>query len=372
MKAHGISSGDLFRELPMSAQHAYAELAEQTQSLELQSSLAGLKGSFHKRDIKGKSYWYFGYRDIDGKVRMAYIGPDSERVRHAVDRISARAATSPVAGQTGAAIALGCTPALARHFRIIRRLAEYGLFRAGGVLIGTHAFVALGNMLGVRWLDSGMTLDIDFAHAGRNISLALPTSIRIDVHGALQSLEMGLLPLMQFNGKVGAQYRNPDDPELRLDFVTCQHRKGGTVAIPNLNVALEPLKFMEFSLESTVQGCVLGDGGACIVNLPAPERFAIHKLIVHGERPASQQTKARKDLMQAAALIAWLAGSGRGERVQAAWDDAISRGRNWERRLVQGRAALVRTVPELAMNLPLPAPRLRRNNAPRKKGMARD
>jgi hypothetical protein len=33
---------------------------------------------------------------------------------------------------------------------VINRLAEHGFFNAGGVLIGTHAFIAMGTMLGVR------------------------------------------------------------------------------------------------------------------------------------------------------------------------------------------------------------------------------
>ncbi|MCZ7654593.1 MAG: nucleotidyltransferase domain-containing protein [Rhodocyclaceae bacterium] len=58
-------------------------------------------------------------------------------------------------------------------------------------------------MLGVRWQDGAATLDVDFAHAGRNISIALPAGLKIDVHDALESLEMGLLPIVQFNGKAG-------------------------------------------------------------------------------------------------------------------------------------------------------------------------
>ncbi|MCP5249404.1 MAG: hypothetical protein H6942_12870 [Candidatus Accumulibacter sp.] len=40
---------------------------------------------------------------------------------------------------------------------MIKRLADYGFFRAGGLLIGTHAFIAIGNVLGVRWADSQRT-----------------------------------------------------------------------------------------------------------------------------------------------------------------------------------------------------------------------
>jgi len=86
---------------------------------------------------------------------------------------------------------------------------------------------------------------------------------------------MGLLPLTQFNGKVGAQYRNPSDPELRLDlrldFVTAMTRDGKPVVMPSLNLALEPLKFVEFSLAQPLQGCIFSNLGACVVNLPAPE-----------------------------------------------------------------------------------------------------
>jgi len=88
---------------------------------------------------------------------------------------------------------------------------------------------------------------------------------------ALESLEMGLLPIAEFSGTAGAQYRNPQDRELRLDFVTSATRGGKTVVLPDLNLSLEPLKFMEFSLQASTPGCVIGRAGACVVNLPAPE-----------------------------------------------------------------------------------------------------
>jgi len=341
-----------YRELSLGAQTAYAELADQVQAQELQTSLAGLPGTFHRRAIKGKDYWYFGYRDMDGRGRMVYVGPDSARIQNLVHRFAEQKDLRHLVPQANAALALGCEGIQSKHYRIIRRLADYGLFRADGILIGTHAFLAYGNLLGVKWLEGGRTLDVDFAHAGKNISLALPANIHIDVRGALDSLEMGLLPITQFSGKTGAQYRNPLDPELRLDFVTCEHRLGGMVELPELNLMLEPLKFMEFSLQDTIQGCVFGKEGACTVNLPAPERFAVHKLIVYGERPVSQRTKSNKDLLQAAALMAYFTGTGRTEAFDAAWADAKSRGPGWQQRLAEGRAALLRMAPELSGLMP--------------------
>jgi hypothetical protein len=246
------------------------------------------------------------------------------------------------------AITAGCAPVAPKHFRIIKRLSEYGFFPAGGILIGTHAFLAMGNMLGVRWHDGAATLDVDFAHAGQNVSLALSADIQIDVHGVLESLEMGLLPISRFNGKAGARYSNPKDSELRLDFVTGMTRDGLSVVMPKLNLALEPLKFMEFSLERPIQGCIFSNLGSCIVNLPAPERYAIHKLIVCGERPASQRTKSSKDLLQAASLVGYFLKNGRIDLFNAAWRDAICRGKGWRERAEPGRDALLRIAPHLS------------------------
>ena len=336
-----------FAELPLSAQTAYAELAEQTRAFETDNALGGLVGSFHKLDRKGQGYWYFAFRDLEGKVRMSYVGPDEARVRALIERFRRQRRVKPLVPQARAAIALGCAPAPPKHFRIVKRLADYGFFRAGGVLVGTHAFVAYGNLLGVRWAEGSTTLDIDFAHAGRNVSVALPADLRIDVHRALDSLEMGLLPLTEFDGGAGAQYRNPRDQELRLDFLTSAVRGGRPVKMPELNLALQPLKFMEFSVEHTTQGCILATAGACIVNLPAPERYAVHKLIVQGERGPAERTRAAKDLLQAAALVEYFMASGQETAFNAAWRDALARGPGWRKRAREGARALLRHAPEL-------------------------
>ena len=303
-----------YTELPLSAQTAYAELAEQTRAFETGSAISGLTGSFQKLSRKGRDYWYFAFRE-GHKVRMSYVGPDDERVRALVERFRNSRRGKPLAPGAQSAIALGAAPTAPKHFKIIKRLSDYGFFRAGGVLVGTHAFIAYGNMLGVRWSDGSATLDVDFAHAGKNVSIALPADLKIDVHGALESLEMGLLPLTEFDGRAGAQLRNPKDEK--------------------------------FSLEGTTQGCIFGSAGACTVNLPAPERYAVHKLIVHGERPVSERTKARKDLMQSASLVDYFDRSGQAKAFNAAWKDALERGPGWRKRALGGKKALLRVAPEL-------------------------
>jgi hypothetical protein len=335
-----------FVELPLGAQTAYAELLDQAQSLEMQRQIGHLTGSFHKKEIKGRVYWYFAYRDVDAKHHMVYVGPDNDRVRTLVDRFRQDKPAS-LDRQAKAAIALGCVAVMPRHYRIIKQLADYGFFMAGGLLIGTHAFIALGNLLGVRWGTGEKTLDIDFSRAGKRISLALPTDLHVDVHEAITSLEMGLLPISQFNGKTGAQFRNPSDPELRLDFVTPMTRADGLPPhMPNLNISLEPLKFLEFSLEDVTQGALIGKDGAIMVNLPSPARYAVHKLIVYGERPVRERVKSTKDLKQAACLAAYFLAHQPAD-FAAAWADAIGRGAGWRRRATEGREALLKLAPEL-------------------------
>jgi hypothetical protein len=335
-----------YTELSLSAQTAYAELAEATHATELHRTVAYLNGSFASKDVKGRKYWYFQFRDIDGKVRQLYVGPDGEVVRRLISQAGERDARAlePLAR---AAIALGCERVLPRHFRIIRRLSEYGFFHAGGVLVGTHAFLALGNVLGVRWTEGARTQDVDFAHAGNNISIALPTDLKVDVHQALQSLEMGFLPISSFGGSAGATYLNPKAPTLRLDFLTARNRGGDAPVTPkNLNVALQPLKFMEFVLEHPIQGAVFCEEGSVMVNVPSPARYALHKLLVWGERTQAYRTKAAKDLRQAAALISFYK-QYRAQELAETWRELQSRGRGWRSRAEEGLRALSAFAPEL-------------------------
>ena len=335
-----------YEDLSLSAQTAYAELLESARAQDLHRSIANLSGSFASKQIKGRKYWYYQYREVDGSVKQIYVGPDVAEVRALMDRAKEKPskALEPLARS---AIALGCARILPKHFRIIRRLSEYGFFHAGGVLIGTHAFLLHGNMLGVRWHDGAQTLDIDFAHAGKNISLALPATIKVDVHKALESLEMGFLPIASFDGRAGATYLNPAEPELRVDFVTPLHRAGEKpFNLPKLNIALQPLKFMEFALEHPTQAAVFYEEGAVIVNVPSPARYALHKLLVWGEREEAFRTKGTKDLLQSAALIAVLKDHRRTE-LREAWADLLGRGKGWRKRAEEGVAALDKVAPEV-------------------------
>ncbi|MCE4556410.1 GSU2403 family nucleotidyltransferase fold protein [Roseateles cellulosilyticus] len=343
-------------ELSLGAQTSYAELYDMARSV-TSDRFATLRGSFHRRQIKNRSYVYFNFRDADGHVRSTYVGPAGGRVKELVDEFEHAKTASRIealAQRAQASMALGCCPLPDKHFRIIHKLANYGVFRWRGVLVGTHAFVAIGNMLGVRWKDSETTMGLEFADADGQILIALPADPEIPTHDTISSLEIGLLPVREFSGLTSAQRRNQEAPALRIEFMTPAGNGHQVIQVPELNIALQPRSFTEFLLEDTCPGVAFSKSGACAVNLPAPERLAVHRLIIHGERQVTVRTKSSKGhaqsmgLAQAAALIEWHTDRNRSAPLREAWQDALARGSNWRKSAEQGRDALLKQHPELA------------------------
>jgi hypothetical protein len=263
-----------------------------------------------------------------------------------------------------AAISLGCSATTPVHFRVIRRLNEVGFFQAGGVLIGAHAFLAYGNALGVSWRDTSRTQDIDFAHAGRNISLALNDSLMIETRSALENLEAGFLPVPGFRPwEKTAKFASAVDKQLNVDFLTpLVGGKGEVYEHPVLGIHLQPLHFLEFILEDVHQAVVLSAVGVALANVPDPARFALHKLLVFADRRARNPAKALKDLRHAAALLEVLE-SFRTDDVLALWANLVSRGPGWLDRARKGLAALeglvpgLRVIPGMRKAMPAATPR---------------
>ena len=78
-------------------------------------------------------------------------------MRALVAKARAAAPLEPLRPLARSALALGCAPTQRKHLAVIARLNEFGFFRAGGVLVGTHAFLSYANQLGLRWSGSDQT-----------------------------------------------------------------------------------------------------------------------------------------------------------------------------------------------------------------------
>ena len=338
-----------YLELSLTAQTAYLQLLQSALAVNHARTVADLPGSFAAKTVKGHRYWYYQFTQASGKLRQVYVGPEGEPVRALIESCNHPPAAAVLGPLARSAAALGCAEVLPRHLRVIGRLADYGFFSAGGVLVGTHAFLAFGNSLGVRWGDVSRTQDVDLAHAGRNVALALPSNIHIDTVAAIDSLQMGLLPIQGLDGNSGASWLNPRDPAFRVDFLTTLHRGvDEPYRHPRLQVVLQPLRFMEFLLEDVEQAVLFSGEVAAVVNLPAPGRYALHKLLVAVERRGAFQAKVAKDLAQASILLAWLR-ENRPLEVRELWRRLLERGPGWRERAEQGLLALKHYYPELGV-----------------------
>ena len=131
---------------------------------------------------------------------------------------------------------------------------------------------------------------------------------------------------------------------LRVDLLTPAQgsRTGAPVRIPRLKASAQPLEFLDYLLESTVDVPVI-NGGATMVKVADPARFALHKLIVSMDRPVAFQAKAAKDRQQAAEMIEVLMQDRPGD-IELAAENINARGPGWRKRLKEGVARLPDTL----------------------------
>ncbi len=338
-------SSTFFTDMSAAAQAAFAGLDTAARQREIQRCVADLPGGFARKLVNGRPYWYYQAKSPDGAPIQTYLGPDDAPTRALIDSHKNGAheeAAKALLRLTRAAVEMGCSQVPIKHGRVINRLSDHGFFRAGDMLVGTHAFMAYQNLLGVTWQGSAMTLDLDSTHAGRNISIALRPGIKVDTRKAIESLEMGFIPIQS-----QTTYKKADEPDFDIDFLTSVGRTGDApVHIASMNVTLQPLKFMELSLEDPLTTTLLWRNGPVVVNLPRPQRYAVHKLLVYGERPQNMRKKASKDLAQAAALLDCLLEMD-SDLIHDVWRQTLSRGKGWHSRLDQGLKALCRQYPPL-------------------------
>ena len=310
-------------------------------------NIAQLPGSFSQKKIKGIAYWYYQSADLLGGQKQIFVGPATDELTALVNKHrEGDAATLHMRRLAQQCIAAGCPSIAPAHAKILTRLADAGFFQAGGILVGTHVYMGYQNYLGVQWSSGAQTLDLDFAHAGKNVSIAIPSDVVMDMGSVIESLEMGFVPVQSLT-----TYVKSDETDLQIDFVTSMHRGGDTpVLVKALNTTMQPLKFMEFSMAAPIQMPLLSNQGAILVNAPPPEKYAVHKLLVYAERPQTMRIKAAKDLDQAATLIEYLSVND-ADALSQAWIDLVGRGPGWLSRAQAGLSALQKSYPKLDTRL---------------------
>lgn len=334
---------------PATVQSTYANLVQS----HLNRPAFEFSGAPFTRERRGKTYWYVNQRVAPGAPpRQRYLGPDSDSMRARIEdwraSSSDQADFKANASRQVAQLRAAGLPTLDRQTgSILRALSASGVFRLGGTLVGTHAFRCYPAILGMDLMsqsaDPGwlaQTEDLDIA-SFEKLSVAIEDVADPDVAETLKAL--GFSPRNALDPKKPTSWTLPDG-SYSVDFLTPAFSDDVTPArLDSMGIWAQRLHYLNFLLRDPIPAVVLYMEGL-LVQVPSPERFAIHKLIVSQKRRPGA-AKANKDLEQARALINALAET-RPQALYDALEEADSEGPNW-RTAIDHALALTFNAPEL-------------------------
>ncbi|MCP5367513.1 MAG: hypothetical protein H6907_00905 [Hyphomicrobiales bacterium] len=323
-------------------QAVYGELLGRLQAAQV-DGMAEHEGAFATKKVSGRTYWYFRRR-VAGKVVERYVGPDSPDLR---DRIAgarelARDAQAAARGRRELVRLLrsaGLPVPDARTGRLLQALAVAGAFRLRAVLVGTHAFRCYGPMLGVRLpAEAALTSDVDLAQF-QTVSVALGDALDDDLETVLARVDR-FTPVPGLHAPTVSTAWKSADRALELELLTPMVGPPDEEPrrLPALRAHATPLRFLDYLIFRT-EAAAVPHGAGVLVNVPAPERFACHKLLVSQRRHGPHRAKAAKDIAQAAALVEVLAEDRPGDLADA-WADLVGRGGHWRDAAERGAARL--------------------------------
>ncbi|HZT01745.1 MAG TPA: GSU2403 family nucleotidyltransferase fold protein [Steroidobacteraceae bacterium] len=213
-------------------------------------------------------------------------------------------------------------------------LARTGVFRLRGALIGTVAYQCYPAMLGFKLPGALLQTSVaDIAHF-TNVSIAVGDQTTRSMLAVLREVDK---TFRQVPHTAGHRFTTSYVAKagLRVDFVTPNEGPDTDKPqkLPALQADAQPLRFLDFLIHEPAQAVVL-HGPGTYVQVPTPERFAVHKLILALDRPVGI-AKRDKDLGQAARLLEVLA-ERRPEELRHVWEEAHERGPTWRKLLLDG------------------------------------
>jgi hypothetical protein len=319
--------------LPLPIQTMYAELVERCSMDRLIADFP-ITGSFFTKVTNGRSYWYFrSGSDEQGKRGDRYVGPDSPDLQRQIENHrQAKASFRERRMMLTSLQRAGLRGPDSRTGRILEALADAGVFRLRAVVVGTAAYQAYSGLLGVLLANrNAMTDDLDLAQFP-SISIAVGDQVQLPFGDILRKVDPRFEAVPhQIDGRRATHYTIGN--EFRVDILAPNRGPDDEtpVTLPALQVEAQPLRFLDFLIYQEVQAVALYGGGIAI-NVPAPERYALHKLLVSRMRIKTEQSQAKalKDLRQAGELIDVLVVQ-RPYELQDLWNEMRERGPKWRR-----------------------------------------
>lgn len=328
--------------LPESTRLLYAQLLSQC----LHGAAPSGRGlSFVAKRIKGGKHWYLQL-SVGSRKTQHYLGPDTDAVRTLIDKekslwVSAAPDLHARENLVSMLVSGGAHTVSAVEARLFELLERAGVFLAGGVLVGSHAFSLYGNMLGAQWAsETTRTQDVDIAAAYR-LLIGMPDR-QVNLRQALMESELGFIEVPALDRKSPSTRFRIKGKQLSVDVLTPM--LGRTSAKPihlaSLDTYAEPVRFLDYLLDDA-QPAVLVARAGILVNVPAPGRYALHKLVTSERRIAAFQTKTKKDVYQAEQLISFLLRDRPGD-LRRAWQAAAEQPGKFMQQLRAGLARLTK------------------------------
>lgn len=316
--------------LPLPLQTVFADLVDRLAVDELDEAFP-FAGSFVRRTVKARGYWYFvpSRAGADGKRAQRYVGPDSAELRQRIDRHRLAKGAWRERRQMVVALERAGLPAPdQRSGEILAALAAAGVFRLRTCLVGSVAFQCYAGILGIRLSGALLrTADLDLAQF-HDVSVAIAEDERTQ---PLIEILRAVDPTFRevpyaFDGRRTTAYAGEGGYRVEVLVPSRGGERDGPQPLPAIGAMGQPLRFLDFLIFDAIPSALLHDGGV-LVQVPRPERYALHKLIV-SRRRREGAAKIDKDLAQAETLLRALLERRRAD-LRDAWIELQRRGPKW-------------------------------------------
>lgn len=319
-------------ELPPSLLLIYAQLLEQASG-----PLPAVEDTAYlRREIEGKPYWF--RRVQIGSTRMEIsLGRETAQLVAEIEKAKShmKKAGAEIKSRehlVSMLIAGGSSSVDPLSSRVLTLLEGAGVFAAGGVLVGSHAFNVYGNMLGYKFpLETARTADIDLS-----ISIGVTKEIT-DLRTVIMESGLDFFEVPALDRNAASTSYKIRGKELKVDLLTPLNgpQTSKPVYIPALKTYATPLRHLDYLIRDPVKAVVVA-GRGILVNVPQPARYAMHKFALSQRRASSMQVKSLKDLNQAACILEILSLNRPADLHAALADVRKGRSRKFEKQMLDG------------------------------------
>jgi hypothetical protein len=311
---------------PLAVHTSYQDLLEAHRARNIDS----ITGTPFLKELPQGNYWY-ARQKIGEKIVDRYIGPDSDDLRRRIaqmrETIEDDKAFEQHCSLLVAQLRAAGLPTVDRQTgSVLNAMARVGVFRLGGTLVGTHAFRLYSAELGFAFSGAlAVTQDVDIA-AFENLKLAIHDHVDPSLAETFKALSLAPAPGLDPKGRPTRWVMRGGGT--MVDFLAPRMQsKNEIVRLEPLKVYAQTLPFLNFLIADPIPAVALYRSGV-LVQIPKPERYAVHKLIVAQRRTGPGLGKIPKDLAQSEALIRVLV-EDRPHELAIAHKTAVENGPKW-------------------------------------------